>query len=258
MKITPDTVLPIGDASIYEEVQLNLASEYLVNNYERLKRIVLSKGIKLEKAYDLLNDVYVSLVEDERNNKGYDESYSKNSMSGITLEQFVTGRVNLYTMNYVYRTDSCEEGTIKVVSVEKCRDINGRLVSSKKNKVMKVVCRAASSYESEDEDGMSEFQIAYRNANSANDEIGRIDANESIREQIDYCIDICSKYDIAICSMFKNLDKIAGIMSSAKETVFDRLREVVKYNDEFGNVLKDVLEYSSEHRDIFERIIAEY
>ena len=268
---------------ILEPLTNREASQYIVDNYRKLLGIIKSYDIKEDKAEDLLQDLFISIVDSEDNGEGCDMEYSKGDSSDmqiLSVEQFVLGRAKLYSKNVKYRSDIVEGysgyTTGTEVFYESILDENGQEVLDKKGNVKKVkrvqkvrkptlfTVNAASFDEgNSSEDTNDDFQKAYALA-STTDSQDDITDLMSLRENIDYCIDICEINNINILNIFRNMDKIANMLGDVSkkkktsESVFNKLSELVEYHDEFGRVLMEILRFSSNNRAEFESVLATY
>ena len=88
---------------------------------------------------------------------------------------------------------------------------------------------------------------------------------ESIREEIDYCIDFCSLHNFGIINVLKNIDLLVSKMdfSSKKkknhlEPAFSSLTSLVMQHDEFADALMSIFKFSAYNKTAFEAIISEY
>ncbi len=276
-----------SSAYILEPVINREASSYIIDNYRNLIGIVRSCDVKEEKANDLLHDVYISIVDAEENGEGFDMEYgSRVNEDGeieanlMSVEQFVIGRIKLYAKNNKYRTDVIEatNGTVNEIHTyyDAEMDEHGHEVLNKDGtpKLVKRVERrkvnilmtanAASFNEGGDvADNNDDFQKAFATAAVA-DSTDDITEMMSLREQIDYCIDICSLHDVNILNVFKNIDALADMLGDyskkkkTAESVFSKLSELVEYHTELGTNLIEILRYSAKNRSVFEAIIATY
>lgn len=276
-----------SSAYILEPVINREASSYIIDNYRNLIGIVRSCDVKEEKANDLLHDVYISIVDAEENGEGFDMEYgSRVNEDGeieanlMSVEQFVIGRIKLYAKNNKYRTDVIEatNGTVNEIHTyyDAEMDEHGHEVLNKDGtpKLVKRVERrkvnilmtanAASFNEGGDvADNNDDFQKAFATAAVA-DSTDDITEMMSLREQIDYCIDICSLHDVNILNVFKNIDALANMLGDyskkkkTAESVFSKLSELVEYHTELGTNLIEILRYSAKNRSVFEAIIATY
>lgn len=276
-----------SSAYILEPVINREASSYIIDNYRNLIGIVRSCDVKEEKANDLLHDVYISIVDAEENGEGFDMEYGSHvnedgeiEANLMSVEQFVIGRIKLYAKNNKYRTDVIEatNGTVNEVHTyyDTEMDEHGHEVLNKDGtpKLVKRVERrkvnilmtanAASFNEGGDvADNNDDFQKAFATAAVA-DSTDDITEMMSLREQIDYCIDVCSLHDVNILNVFKNIDALANMLGDyskkkkTAESVFSKLSELVEYHTELGTNLIEILRYSAKNRSVFEAIIATY
>lgn len=263
------------------------ASTYLIDNYKNLVGIVKSCDVKEEKANDLLHDVYISIVDAEENGEGFDMEYGTTIDADghikarlIGVEQFVIGRIKLYAKNNKYRTEIVEAGSTPVnetiIYMETVMDEHGREKLNKDGtkKLVKrvehrkvnlfVTSSAASSNEGGNVDeNNDDFQKAYATAAMA-DTTDDVTEMLSLREQVDCCIDICGLYGVNILNIFRNIDKLAEMLGTSSkkkkssEAVFSKLSELVNYHSELAEALREVLDFSSKNRPVFEELIATY
>lgn len=287
MLLCSDDIRIDFEANIIEPDINREASDYLKNNYHELIAIVKKTGVKEEKAQDLVHDVFISLVEAESEGNGFDMEFGSrhgnadsDDVNIMDVAQFVISRIKNYAKNAKYRTDIVEANCTSVnevvtYDVEEL-DSNGNCILDKdgkpktkrvseKSKVKTYVTLNAASFNDGGGmiDGNDDFQKAYAVAATADmvdDSIEML----SIRNQIDYCIEVCELHGFNILNVFKNIDKIAdmlGDMSKKKksaDSVFSKLSELANYHDEFGASLMEVLTFSSKNKAIFDGIIASY
>lgn len=274
-------------ATIVEPDVNREASNYIINNYNELIKAVKSFDIKEEKAQDLLHDVYISIVEAEDNGNGFDMEYGSRinndgeiDVNLMDVSQFVIGRIKLYAKNTKYRTDVIEavNGHVHETTVyfETALDEHGQEVLgkdgkpkltkvTKRSKVPVLVTANAASFNDGGDimDNNDDFQKAFATASvvDSTDDIAEV---LSLREQIDYCIDVCSLHNVNIINIFKNLDVLADMLGEyskkkkSSESVFSNLSELVEYHSEFGATLMEILKYSSKNRAAFDVILASY
>lgn len=269
------------DAVLLEPDSNTEASSYITSNYSDLIKIIRSLGIKDEKAHDLLHDVFISICEAEEDGNGYDIDYGvKNGGTSLILvEQFVVGRIKKYANNPKYRTDVMETGntscTVTTYYEEPVidrggyvRDKFGNIVMQRKCEKKKVsmpatVCAASYNQGSDIGDINDSFQKAYAMATAA-DTIDDLAEFYSLKEQIDYCIDLCSLHNVNILNVFKNVDMLADMLGDYSkkkknaDSVFAKLSELVTYHTEFGAALTNILTYSASNRGNFDLVLASY
>ena len=251
------------------------ASNYVLNKYIDLIKVIKSLGIKEEKAFDLLHDVYISLTEAERNGEGYDINYGDGNIT--LVEQFVIGRIKLYAKNPKYRTDIVESGKMSVTKTEiiktekvdksgVVKDKLGNVMYEKRYVRTKDTITASVSAASYNEgkdvtDNNDSFQKAYAMA-SGDDSIEDLIEMCSLKEQIDYCIDVCSLHEVNILNVLKNIDKLADMLCTRgkkrADEVFSKITQLVEYNSDLGEALTEVLQYSQRNKARFADIISEY
>lgn len=276
-----------SSAYILEPVINREASNYIINNYKNLVNIIKSYDVREEKANDLLHDVYISIVDAEENGEGFDMEYGSYVTEDgeietklMSVEQFVIGRIKLYAKNNKYRTDIIEAANGVVTEVHTYYDTemdkNGNAVLNKdgtpklvkrvENRKVNILMtsNAASFNEGGDvDDNNDDFQKLFAIASIA-DSTDDVAEMMSLREQIDYCVDVCSLHDINILNIFKNIDVLANMLGDyskkkkSAESVFGKLSELVEYHSDLGTTIIEILRYSSKNRSAFENIIATY
>ena len=280
------------DATIIEPEINREASTYLLTDYKNILNNLIKSNSKrahridINKAEDLLHDVYISLVEAEENGEGFDMEYgSRVNENGevesnlISVEQFVNGRIKLYAKNSKYsssvvesKSDTVNERHV-ILSTEIDRDGNDVIAKNGKKKLVKKVRNkkvgitvstvAASFNDGGDLEDNDDFQRAYAMSSVA-DTTDDIAEQLSLRSQIDYCIDICSLHGVNILNILKNIDTIDRLLgdNGAKlkhgESVFSKLAELANYHTELGDTLMDILRYSSRNRAAFDAVISTY
>lgn len=211
------------------------ASNYVKENYNAILRQLPKLGVSEEVAVDLLNDVYISLLEAEDEGKGYDINKS-NQGDCILVEQFVYGRLKRYSLNSRYRTDVVE------------RRVN-------KDNQVKVEVRASTSGATDDYDSLDTFQRAYATA-GAFDDIETLEDELSLAERIDYCIEFDHVVGMSMLALFRNIDVLSS--DSICKSLFNPLKEALQIHDEFAEAFKGVLEYSITNRNSFETVLATF
>lgn len=220
--------------SFLEPVVNREASQYITDNYDEILRQIPKLGVCEEKAVDLLNDVFVSIIEAENEGNGYDINRA-NDGDCILVSQFVYGRLKRYAMNTRYRTDVVE------------KKLN-------KDKTVKVEVMS-SSYSGNDYDTLDSFQKAYATAGSF-DDIEAVEDTLSITERIDFCIDFDYVVGMSMLALFKNIESLG--QEDICKSVFEPLKDALKIHDEFAEAFKNVVEYAMTHKARFESILARY
>lgn len=274
-------------ASLVEPSINHEASNYIMNHYGELIAIIRKQEIKEEKAQDLLHDVYISIVEAEAEGNGFDMEYgSRINEDGeveyniMNVEQFVIGRIKLYAKNTKYRTDIVDGTTGSITETrvywESELDKNGQEIignDGKKKLIKKVekckvpvmVTMSAASFNDggDVEENNDEFQKAFAMA-STSDSTDDVTDTLSLREQIDYCIDVCDMHGVNILNVFKNIDTLVDMLGEyskkkkTAESVFAPITELIGTHDELASNLMEVLLFSSRNRAAFDAIIATY
>lgn len=201
------------------------ASEFIEENMNEIRNSILKMGIHPDKVNDLLNDVYVSIRQDELDGHGYDYE-----LCGIDVRQFVFGRIKGYSLNKRY--------DIRYVESRNGCDLV-----------------AASADESDSEDKLSGFQAAYKNASSY-DDIDNIEVELSVRDAIETCMDLCYGTTICIASLFREVESIDSLISrysrsKGVKSVFVELQNINKDHPEFMEAMTLALKFRSGHKDQF-------
>lgn len=260
----------VGAVSIIETNSNKDATKYVEAEYNNLIKYIYTLGIK-DKAEDLLNDVWVSLHKAECDGEGYNEEYIKGGH--ITVEQFVLKRIAGYAKSDKYKNYVSEVGKYTVCGKEVEEqmvlgmdgkpemDKQGRVVYKRTERTVKRTYKCntfVASFDGGEQD--DEFQRAYQRAEYFA-EFNEVEERLQLLENINICIDICDLYNIKVINIFKNIDRIACTLGNTKgkrkgaESAFEELAHAVEMNDELGEALRSVLEFSSKRRDIFESVL---
>ena len=185
----------------------------------------------------------------------------------------------MYAKNAKYSTEVIEAKTatyteLKTIEVPVLTkkgykyDRKGNIVTEKKQikeKVKAINSLSAASYNqgAESAETNDSFQTAYAMATSA-DGIEEIDDFHSLKEQIDYCIDVCTLNNVNILNIFQNVDELASMLGDYSrkkknaDNVFEKLTKLVEYHTELAYALTNVLTYSARNRANFESVLATY
>ncbi len=113
----------------------------------------------------------------------------------------------------------------------------------------------AGSAESDDVENMDSFQKAYATA-GAYDDLEDIESMIDIREQINYCLEFEGRVGMSVIGLLKNLDKLNSDL--VNKSLFDRVKDAVKYHDEFGDALRNIIEFSIKQKSLYDAVIATY
>lgn len=277
MVVTADSIDLGLKAVIVEPVMNNQGSEYIQDNYNVLLDFIRHHNV-VEKAEDLLHDVFLSVLDDEHNGHGFDPNYKCENEDDVrTVESYVLGRLKLYCKNAKYSTNYVETARIKRRGnndkyFESLLDDSGKLslgLVSKvrhedKNSDAITVTTSAASWSTDNSGTNDEFQTAYSMAMVVDDTDDITDLL-SLREEIDYCIDVGELHGVQVLNLFKNIDIIADAFLDkqkrkvkACESIFSSIIEMVNYNSDFADSLLSVLSYSEKNRSAFEGVIATY
>lgn len=202
-----------------KEIDRNtLATEYMSDNYKRLLRFIECE-LRVIYPEDLFQDVYISLLKRERVGRGFNQQYGDGT---ITVGQFVYGIIKKMSNNKKYQ--------------KPCEVIKGSGAVA-----------TASYSEGDDFDDLDSFQKAFAAA-KVYDNTAEVDMNVSIRDELEYCINVCNYYDIQIVNLLRNMDRLADCGKKALEAVTEKIRVVIAKDKELGETLNTVLAYSARNR----------
>lgn len=214
----------------------SMASDWLVSVYDEgwlincVKRFLKYNKNDPERVYDLINDVYVSLVNSESTGDGYDIS-----CEDMTVEKFVLGRLRLFAKNAAYSANSSQVAS----------GINGTY--------FRVV---AASFDRNNNDEMDEFQLAYNNAADYDDLISEVEDRVSLVAQIQYCekFEVEHNLGINLKRLFQNMHILSN--PNIDFHYFDRIREACAKYEDFADAFGSILKFCQSHRDSYEAIVA--
>lgn len=203
------------------------ASDFMVENIHEIKNNLLKMSVDPDHIDDLYTDVYLSIKQAELDGNGYDETADTN------VRQFVYGRLKGYSKNKAYSSKyvECRSGCVLV----------------------------AASSNSDDDDNLSGFQAAYKNASSI-DEMGLIDLEMSVKNAIEDCIRYCSDTGIKITDVFRNVEQINAAISTSRKmqygnSVFADLQKINMTNPDFMEAMVTALTYRTQNIDHFLEIL---
>ena len=114
---------------------------------------------------------------------------------------------------------------------------------------------SASADDVSDLDKLNSFQKAYAMA-SSHDDIEDVDAEISLRSNIEFCMDFDQVVGFSVLTFFKNIDTICSI--GFNNTLFDKLKDALKYHDEFCSAFKEALMVSVNNKGVFESVVASF
>lgn len=220
-------------AAFVEPAFNNEASKYMAEHLDEIRKQVARMGVHMDQVDDLVSDVWLSISEAERRGEGYDVSHS-NEGDIITVQEFIFGRIRGYSMNAKYRND----GTERHVSKDKSRSVE----------IVSASCSDASDLESLD--GM---QKAYAMAASY-DNLEDVDAEISLRSNIEFCIEFNQMVGFDLMNLFKNMDIIAGVEFNTG--IFDMLKATMNRHNEFRDAFKEVMLIAVRHRPVFDSVVS--
>lgn len=210
------------------------ASTYMVENYDMILRQAVKMGVDPVKVEDLVQDVYISLLDGENNGNGYSIEHSR-SGSVITVADFVFGRLKGYSKNSRYRAGVERHGA-----------------STVENSI-EIVCASSSSSDTSDLDSM---QRAYMMAPSYDgDEMENTEILASLRQDLELCLDFNEVVGFDLRNLFTSIDQFSGEFGNS---LFEKLSKALNYHTDFGDAFKNVLMAAKINRVMFEDIVAEY
>lgn len=264
----------VDDIVLIEPRKSTEASQYITSNYNTLLSYCHKLLGNRERAEDLLQDVVLSVLKSESEYNGFDSNYGDGTMN---VAQFVASRIKLYAKNERYSGNCMESGKQIVYGKETeetvltdafgnvIRDKNGEVKTSVVTRttktVLKVNALCASYDEGSDAEDKDSFQKAFETA-SVSDTTDEINDKCSIRDEIDFCIDICELHNIKIIHLFRNIKELGNSITAASkkngEAVFNGIRELASEHSEFYEAFVSVINFSKEHSDDFENIMNKY
>lgn len=216
-------------ASFIEPVINKDASRFMTEHLDEIRRQVRKMGVDIDLVDDLVSDVWLSISDAEMRGEGYDVSRS-NEGDIITVEEFVYGRIKGYSMNAKYRNDASERHSYKDAS---------------KN----IEVHTASCMNESDLDSLDGFQKAYALAASY-DDIDNIEAEMSLRSNIEFCLSFNDAIGFNIISFFKHMDMLSGM--SFNPGIFDRLKDTMARHKDFRDAFKEVMAVAINRKPVFE------
>lgn len=225
-------------SGIFDKNTNNLATQFVVNNIQKLYAFARTLQIDKSKAEDLVHDVFKSLVIAERNGDCYQFSGAKATM--ITVEEFVKGRIKGYSKNrayYVSEVSNVGNGNT-VITCAATPEENGNSDSANNNS----------------------FRNTLKNASYEFNDYDTIEGSESLREQLLFIESMDELHRFGIIKMLKNIDVfdsfLSGVKSHKYESIFNTIRQAVVTHNELGEALQSVLEFAKDDRVRFESVLA--
>lgn len=219
-------------AAFIEPVVNNEASQYIASHLSEIRNQTRKMGVDQDKVDDLVSDVWLSIREAELNGNGYDISHS-NDGDVITVEEFVYGRIKGYSMNNKYRSGIME-----------------RRLSKDSTKSIEII--SASCSDASDLDSLDGFQKAFALA-STYDDIDNVEAEISIRSNIEFCLGFDEQIGFKLINLLKNIDLFSQV--GFNSSLFDKLKEAIAYHDEFGSAFKEVMSVAISSKPVFEAVV---
>lgn len=204
------------------------ATDFMVFNIKEVKDSILKMGIDPERVHDLYSDVYLSLRENELEGRGYDIS------CGTDVRQFVFGRIKKYSLNKKY---------------------DARYIESRSGCTLV----AATPDQDEEEDRLTGFQAAYKNAASV-DDIDLLESALSVKDAIETCMDFCHDTTFDIFSIFRDVESIESSIKVSRgrkgaNSVFTEMRSIGNEHPEFFEAMQLALNFRSSNKELFMAIL---
>lgn len=220
----------------------NVASSYIIENLDKLINDVCRMGVTQDKASDLVHDVYISVLNSERDGNGYDAGISDDG-GMITVEQFVHGRMKMYSKNSRYH-----------------RDISESKGSTKDS----MVVYAASCHDASDSDNVNSFQAALINA-KADDNFGIIDDITSLKSNIEYCLGFKDSIGFDLMTLLRNdtlfdVDKLRQYKGSLTGKLLNLCGKRGSKNrqlSQFGVAFASIISVAESDREYFKSVLDE-
>lgn len=280
MVIREATSSVVSKFNLCEPVVEHTASDYLTENFDKLRHYANSKGI-IDKADDLLADVYITLYTNECQGNSFDMEYCGGD-DLMTVGKYVRSMIKKYAMSRKYRSDIIDSKShtatynvttkkaILSATGEEMKDANGNtmygLVTEKKKTKIDHIVYAAMELTSTDDSSprdVNAIDWAYTTAFEEESQIKFLEVEESasIESSLDICVDIANKYNFDILSLLKRIDKIGQALAEIKPNreepleSFRIVRQIADENDQFKDALEDVLNYSMSNKEKFESIL---
>ena len=241
------TLSGLGCCALVEPEVNHLATEFFVENYNTIiaqakKMVNNTNGVSVDasKVEDLVQDVYMSLLAAENEGNGYDP---KKSYEGdyVTVAEFVFGRLKLYAKNRRYSPEGCDRHTVT-------KRVNGEAVSMVDFDIV-----YASADDNKEPEEMSSLQRAYANAACLEDGVEAVNEIMSLRQSMEFCIDFSQVVGMNFKAMFEHIDDFSGDIDNS---IFDNLRDQLKYHDELSEALFNVLSSAVTHRAAFDEALS--
>ncbi len=213
------------------------ASTFITEHLEEIRKQVRKMNISIDMVDDIISDVWLSIHEAELRGEGFDVSHSDDG-DLITVEEFVYGRIKRYSMNSRYHSDVSERHLSK-------------------DRTRSVEVYSASCMDSSDLDNLDAFQKAYALAASY-DDISDIEAEMSLKSNIELCTDYNNIVGFNVINFFKNIDTINVMLSGKVEFntgIFDRLKDAMAKHPDFCTAFKEVMMMATHKKPVFESIV---
>lgn len=217
---------------LVEPVMNHDASNYIATHFSECVKSVPST-VHIDMREDLVMQVCLSFLEDESRYEGFNPNYGDGAMS---VAQYVHSRINKYAKNSQY---------------------SGKAMDIKYDSKGNVEYIAKTVSLGNDEDTEDEFSYGYRNAASPEDITAEIEDEMSIREELEFCIDICDMEKFDLITFLKKRENLSLLVGNDKARTgpVAKLSKLAAYHDEMGRCLVDVIVYAKKHFSRFEKLL---
>lgn len=210
---------------ILEPATNTLASDFMAEHYEEIVSATYRMyGVNPERVEDLVHDVYISILNAERNGDCYD--MSKGSEEGIiSVEEFIYGRIKRYTLNKRYHNPTNGDNEI------------------------------AASCSGEEQDEMGGIQRVY-DAAANYDDLELVELMASIPEEIEYLLNFDSTTKVNIRYFLQHIHDIAAMTFDA--SLFREIRDVGMVDSDFMTAIQSVVAFAGTNPTEYDTILARF
>lgn len=221
--ITKSANVSIGMSNRLKEANYNdLASKFIENNFDKLAYDVLKMGVDPNKNYDMVTDVYISVINKENNGEPF------NNLSEYSVENYIYGMLKGYSKNVKYRKNGIHDKGIKEIP--------------------------ASGADEDDYSLNNVYQVAYNSATSYND-IEYLDNIYSINSYIETVLEYENDLEgISLRVLIKNLKEISRMNVDKK--IFGKLKGLLEENIELYDSFISLVEISEREPEIFAEAVS--
>lgn len=215
-----------------DAVYNKIASEFIVNNYERLVKGMYKFGVNEHFGSDLLNDLFISIVSKEEAGEGYDES------TGITVDEYVFGCIKGYAKNIKYK----EVGELKYkkkkgADADDDKEVIGSFASSTTGS----------------EESLSGIQMAFMNARDdrSENDFDESDAYMDLVNDVNMCLEFGDRVNMDLKVFFKNIEMFVDEVQGRNRTMFNKLFDTLKLHSDFELSFVKVMEMYNRNKEVY-------